>query len=212
MPSVVDLLGVLSCGRVLSLAVRSTEIGPFSARSHEAPCCWQLFFASFRSRLIGCVDPSQFICVKKKNKHEVPSYYGSRANNTTLGVRIGSIIFGKSPTYQPVTNLSEYFAKPVPCQSDSYSKQEPNVKTLWPDIKMMVSPMKLTVPSATPKQLSRSANPNHLKTEKSESNLHRCGRDCLAPGGAENTRCNTHREQPCFKEQLSAIFGSRFPT
>ena len=66
MPRAVDLLGVLSCGRVLSLAVRSAEIGPFSARSQEAPCCWHLFFASFRSRLIGCVNPSQFICVKKK--------------------------------------------------------------------------------------------------------------------------------------------------
>ena len=104
-----------------------------------------------------------------------PSYYGSRANNTTLGLRIGSIIFGKSPTNQPVTNLSEYLAKQVPCQSDSYSKQEPNVRTLWPDFKMMVSSMKLTVPHAAPQQLSRSANTDHLKTGRSESNLRFCG-------------------------------------
>ena len=42
----------------LSLVDHSDVIGPFSARLHEAPCCWQLLFASFRSRLIGCVDPS----------------------------------------------------------------------------------------------------------------------------------------------------------
>ena len=140
------------------------------------------------------------------------SYHGSRANNTTLGLRIGSIIFEKSPTYQPITNLSEHIAKQIPCQSDSYSKQEPNVRTLWPDIKMVVSPLKLTVPSGTTKQLSRSANPNHLKTEKLVNNSRLCGRDNLAAGGAENTHCNTHREQPCFKEKLSPNFGSMFPT
>ena len=42
----------------LSLVDHSDVIGPFSARLHEAPCCWQLPFASLRSRLIGCVDPS----------------------------------------------------------------------------------------------------------------------------------------------------------
>ena len=39
----------------------------------------------------------------------------------------------------------------------------------------MVSPMKLTVLSATPKQLSRSANPGHLETGRSESSLRLCG-------------------------------------
>ena len=34
---------------------------------------------------------------------------------------------------------------------------------------------KLTVPSAAPKHLSRSANPNHLKTGRMESNLRLCG-------------------------------------
>ena len=75
----------------------------------------------------------------KMNMREVASYYGSRVNNTTVVLRIGSVIIGKSPTYQLETNLSEYIAKQVPCQSDSYSKQEPNVRTLWPDVKMMVS-------------------------------------------------------------------------
>ena len=39
-----------------------------------------------------------------------------------------------------------------------------------------MSPMKLTVPYAAPKQLSRCANPNHLKTGRSESNSRPCGR------------------------------------
>ena len=49
----------------------------------------------------------------RMNVHEVPSYCGSFVNHTTLGLRIGSITFGKSPTYQPVTNLSEFIAKQV---------------------------------------------------------------------------------------------------
>ena len=68
--------------------------------------------------------------VLKMNMREVPSYYGSRVN---------------SPTYQTVTNLSEYIAKQVPCRSDSYSKQKPNVRTLCPDIRMMVSTLRLIV-------------------------------------------------------------------
>ena len=37
----------------------------------------------------------------KMNMHGVPSYYGSHVNNTTNGLRSGSIIFGKNPTRQP---------------------------------------------------------------------------------------------------------------
>ena len=81
----------------------------------------------------------------------------------------------ENQTFQSIVNPSEFIAKQVPCRPDSYSKQEPSVRTLWPDIKMMVSPMKLTVLSAAPKQLSRFANPNHWKTRRSESNLRFCG-------------------------------------
>ena len=35
----------------------------------------------------------------KMNMSEVPSFHGSQVNKTTLGSRIGSTIFGKSPTY-----------------------------------------------------------------------------------------------------------------
>ena len=66
-----DPLGVLSCRRALSPAVRIAVIGPFSARSHEAPCSWQLFFASFRNRetrkhLFGSLP--QFFLVKAKSQ------------------------------------------------------------------------------------------------------------------------------------------------
>ena len=114
----------------------------------------------------------------KMNMREVQSYCGSRVNNTTLGLRFGSIISGRNPTRQPTKNPSEFIAEQVPCRPDSYSQQEPNVRTLWPDLKMMVSLMKLTVPSDVPKQLSRFANPNHLKTGRSESNLRLYG-ECL---------------------------------
>ena len=113
--------------------------------------------------------------VLKMNLHEVPSYYGSRVNSTTLELRTGSIIFGKNPTCQQTINLLRFIARQVPCRPDLYLKQEPNVTTLWPDVKMMVSPMKWTVPFAAPKQLSWCANPNHLKTGRSESNLRLCG-------------------------------------
>ena len=57
------------------------------------------------------------------------------------------------------------------------SETELNVKTLLPDTKMMVSPTRLRVPFVASKQLSLSANPNHSKTGRSESNL-RLGGAC----------------------------------
>ena len=65
----------------------------------------------------------------------------------------------------------------IHCKAGSVSvrKHEANVRTLWPEKEMMVSPMKLKVLSETPKQLSRSANPSHLKTRRSENNLRLCG-------------------------------------
>ena len=81
----------------------------------------------------------------------------------------------ENQTFQSVINPSEFIAKQVPCQSDSYLNQVSSVRTLWPNMNKMVFPLKLTVLSETPKQLSRSANPSHLKTGKSESNLRLCG-------------------------------------
>ena len=58
----------------------------------------------------------------KMNKHEVPSYFGSLPNNTTKGLRSRSMIFGKNPTCQHTTNLSEFIARQVLCRSGSYSR------------------------------------------------------------------------------------------
>ena len=89
----------------------------------------------------------------KMNMREVPSYYGSRANSSTKGLRSGSIIFGKHPICQHTTSLSEFIAKQVPCRSGLFLNHEANVKTLLLDTKMMVFPMRLTVPFAASKQL-----------------------------------------------------------
>ena len=111
----------------------------------------------------------------KMNNHEVPCYYGSLANNTTLGLRIGSITFRKNPRCQHPTNLSEFIAMQVPCQPDSYSKRV-KCQDFVDRYRDDGIPLKSTVFSATPKQLSRSANPSHLKTGKSENNLRLCGK------------------------------------
>ena len=44
----------------------------------------------------------------KMNLHEVPSYYGSRVNSTTLELRTGSIIFGKNPICQLTISLLRF--------------------------------------------------------------------------------------------------------
>ena len=114
----------------------------------------------------------------RTNMRGAPSYYVSRVNSTRLELLMGSIIFGKRQTYQLTINLSEYIAKQVPCQPGSHSKQEPSVRTLWPDIKMMVSPTNLIVLFAKAESLSLSASPSHLKTRKLENNLRFFGKFC----------------------------------
>ena len=49
----------------------------------------------------------------KMNKHDVPFYSGSLANNTTMGLQSGSIISGKNTICQHTTNLSEFIAMQV---------------------------------------------------------------------------------------------------
>ena len=85
------------------------------------------------------------------------------------------VISVKNPTCQPTVDLIQFIVQQVPCQSGSFLNLEANVKTLLSAIKMMVFLMRLTVPFATPKQLSVSANPNQSRTERSASNLHPCG-------------------------------------
>ena len=51
--------------------------------------------------------------------------------------------------FQSIINLLQFIAKQVLCRPDSYSKQEPNVRTLWPDKKMMVSPYEINCAKTT---------------------------------------------------------------
>ena len=106
----------------------------------------------------------------KMNKHEVPSCYGSRANNTTKELRSGSIIFWEESN-MPACN------KPVRicCKAGSVSVRlvfETRAKchdfiARYKDDGIL---MQLTVPSAVPIQISLSANPNQLKIERLENN------------------------------------------
>ena len=116
---------------------------------------------------------------QKMNNHEVPSYFDSLVNNTSKELHSGSIPFRKSPVCWHVTNLSEFIAKQVPCQSGLFLKHEAYTKTLLLDIRMMVFPLQLTVPSAAPILLSQCVNPDQLKTERLENNLCRCGKRWL---------------------------------
>ena len=115
----------------------------------------------------------------KTNMHEVPSCLIFRANNTTLEFPCESIASGKSPTYQPTTNPPGLIAKQVAYPSDSSSRREPNVRTLWPDnTRLMVSPTKLIVHFSKAEPISQSASPSHLKSEKSEDDLRLFGKFC----------------------------------
>ena len=73
------------------------------------------------------------------------------------------------------THPSEFIAKQVPCPPDTHSKQEPNVRTLWPDTRMIVSPTKLIVHFAKAEPITQSASPSHMKTGKSGNSLRLCG-------------------------------------
>ena len=99
----------------------------------------------------------------KTNMHEVPSNYSFRVKNTTLEFPCGSTASGTSPTYQPTTNPSRFIAKQVAYPSDSYSRRELNVGTLWLDTRMMVSLTKLMVHCATVEPMSQSVSPSHGK-------------------------------------------------
>ena len=110
----------------------------------------------------GVQDPQTLLM----NMREVQSYYDSLANNSTKGLQSGSILSVKNPTCQPTMDLSQFIVKQVPRRSGSYLNHEPNVKILLSDIKTMASPLRLTIPFATTKQLLLCVNPRQLKTTK----------------------------------------------
>ena len=70
---------------------------------------------------------------QRMNMHEVPFCFDFHVNNITREYLPGSTA--------SLANLPEYTAKHAPCLLDSYSKQKPNARTVWPDIKGMVSPL-----------------------------------------------------------------------
>ena len=111
------------------------------------------------------------LCIALKT-HLIQQDIGTCLDRVTAPQPLGP---SRRRLFQSIINLLQFIAKQVLCRPDSYSKQEPNVRTLCPDKKMMVSSMKLTAP----KQLSLSANPNHLKTGRSESSLRLCGESWL---------------------------------
>ena len=59
----------------------------------------------------------------KVNRHEVPFYYDSHASSTSLELRSGSIALWKSQKLQHITSQSQFIAKQVPYQSDSFLKK-----------------------------------------------------------------------------------------
>ena len=83
--------------------------------------------------------------------------------------------FWENQTFQSIINPSELLQSRF-CVGQTRIRNKSQMLGLCGLIKkIMISPVKLTVPSAEPKQLSRFANPNLLKTGRSESNLRLCG-------------------------------------
>ena len=65
-----------------------------------------------------------------------------------------------------------------PCMPELFSKQEPNVRTLWPGTRRMVFLARLIVHSAVSTPKSLSASPNQLRIEKLEGGLRLFGKLC----------------------------------
>ena len=72
---------------------------------------------------------------QRMNVREVPFCFDFHMHNIPREYLLGSTISGQRLTHQPSANLPEYTAKQSPCLPDSFSKQEPNVRTLWPDFR-----------------------------------------------------------------------------
>ena len=113
------------------------------------------------------------------NRHEVPSYYGSRVKNATKGVtKWIDTLWEESnmPAYNKLVRIH--------CKAGSMSvrlvfETRAKCQDFIARYKMMVSPMQLTVPSAAPIQISFFVNPIQLKTERLENNLRRWGENWL---------------------------------
>ena len=96
-----------------------------------------------------------------------------------MGLRSGSIVFVKTPICQHATNLSEFIAKQVSVSVRLVFETRAKCQDFVARFEDYGVPMPLTVPSAAPIQISSSANQDHLKTGKSESNLRLSGENWL---------------------------------
>ena len=139
---------------------------------------------------------------------EVPSYYDFLANNTTRLLQSGSILSVKNPACQPTIDLLQFIVKQVPSRSGLLLNHEPNIKTLLSDIKIMASPLRLTVPFATSEQLSLSANLRKLKIERLENNLRPFGENWLVSSKfsstTEMTKVHSSSQRPTLAHISSA--------
>ena len=106
--------------------------------------------------------------VQMTKMHEVPFSDGILANNATQACPLGL----QGHLVQPISQR-ESTAKQELHQLDACSKQEPNVKILWYDSRMMAFHIRSTVPCATPRARFLFVNPRHQNTERSVDVLHR---------------------------------------
>ena len=121
----------------------------------------------------------------------VPSYYSFHVNNATLACLLGLISSLQRLTYPHTIYLPGFIAKQVPYPLGLYLKQDPDVRTLCHDSRMMVSHVLLKVPFVAPVSLFRSVNPSHQKTEKSQGVYKRYGKFWL-----QNYKKSSPRKMP----------------
>ena len=89
------------------------------------------------ARIENCVQTlAQTVAAQSTKIINIEQIVGESSNNITKWI---NNLWGRIQHCQHTRNLSEFIAKQVLCRPDSYSKQEPNVRTLWPGKKTMVS-------------------------------------------------------------------------
>ena len=92
---------------------------------------------------------------QKMNNHEVPVLFRFPCEQDLKGITKWIDTLWKSLICWHATNLLEFIAQQVPCQSSLFLKHEANAKTLLFDIRLMVFLKQLTVPSGAPTLLSQ---------------------------------------------------------
>ena len=109
--------------------------------------------------------------VQMTKVHQVPFSHGFFANNATQACP-----HGLKRLSSRLICRKESTAKQEQHQLDSYSKQEPDVKSLWHDSRMMASHVRFAVPFATPRARFLFVHLDHHNGERSVDGLHRSGK------------------------------------